>query len=1162
MKTLLSDTIRVSKPALLAKLAGRSYAAIEASAGTGKTYTIENLFIHLLLSDETAAIENLLVVTFTEKATGELRTRLREKIQALLSANQSDSGSEYYWEIGPKERARLERALFSFDSAAIHTIHGFCQRVLKEFAFHNGQLLEQNQIDGNAAFARTFRHMLRDTFSVDEAYAPLLQSFLCNDTLENLESVLNEAMRLGGEIVPAWDLQAIAGAIANLGKACEPKALVADCKGAKRTLRNVERVFNALAEFENSKDITAFTLVIEGLEKDLTIPKKACDSTRAFLEQIENWGSIAPGPRSRLVQLMLPSIRKRLDEEKRRQGAYDYQDMIERVHASLAGEHGEALAQGLRRQYRAAIVDEFQDTDRRQWEIFRTVFYNGGANGLYVVGDPKQAIYGFRGADVQTYNAAAGKLAGTDGLLRLDANYRSTQPLIDAYNLLLEDTREPNAGDNPNEFFSGFNRYPQKVACGKPKLHCVDGKGNPVHPVRLLQIESAETQLVKLGPLREALGRRIAAAIAQLLTPAGAVHLIDGEGKPAENNRIHAGDMYVLTETTKQGVEMAGYLRDAGVPYAFYKQDGLFQTAEAADVSDVLAAIENPGDTALRLKAWATPFFAVAWKDLPGYSSATPGHPFYDRLLMWKAMADREDFGRLFTSLIDDSGVVQRALFSNGSERESTNYRHLCEILLEAATQSRGTLRDIRRKLDNYISGDAKPESEDGNVQRIESERAAVQIMTLHKSKGLQAGAVFLFALAAANNKSKVKVFHDAAGRRCLWIGSSASPYAKAILDEEIEERQRLIYVGVTRAEGILGLPYVGAASAGKLKAAGYGALNNRISVLAAENRLTGAFAWDTFQSAPTVPSASGKAAKPIDWKPSPVPPAPPDPNFDQLRREHAAWRVTSYSQIKRQDSGHAFFDDEEKAESPVGPSAVTPGPGELRGGIDTGIYLHALLENVDPQSLRGKTLAQWSADPQVLAMVTANMRRHRIAADFLDHSLRLVYRTMTHPLVGTKPFPGVAALPLRRELEFVYPIPETFHPPLGSVPPATEGAAPFAVGRGYLRGFIDALFEHNGKIYVTDWKSDLLPAYDDAAMNNRVENMYRIQLAVYTLAAVKMLHLHSPAEYDERFGGVLYVFLRGLNDTVPQEGVYFRRPSWDDVLKMEQQLLRFEHEL
>jgi exodeoxyribonuclease V beta subunit len=1087
---------RYEKPEALARIPPDSHAVIEASAGTGKTYALEHLVVELLLVRK-VPIEQILAVTFTDKAARELTDRVRSKLEELLRGGWREAPASvpdgHCWTIDAEARRLLEQALFSFDMASISTIHAFCQRVLTDHAFTHGRLFEQTAIPPLSAFSEAFRAALREDFPRDARLSPWLDLWLRRGRIESLEDLLLECNKAGGRIRPELPENALAEAAVAFGAG---------------------------------------------------LPVRTPGGAPVKLEAV-------------VAGLFLPVVLARTHARKALTGEYDYDDMLAFVAESLDGPGSGELVSVLRRRYRCALIDEFQDTDVLQWKIFRKIFFeSGGANPLFLIGDPKQAIYAFRGADVETYLAARREILNAGGVLvPLTANYRSTPALIAATNRILEQSaREP--------FFTGAIEYDAPVTAARD-FTAVDGAGRPAPPIRLLRPVSAGT--LRAERLRAVLAEHIAREIRALLDPSNPALALSESGRAVP---LLARNIFVLTRTKDEGYTVGERLRAAGIPHVYFKQEGLFQTDEAEDISHVLQAVEEPQDRSRRFRAWLTPFFGLTLSDLEGSGDLPGNHPLMQRLLDWKVLADAKDYARLFAQIVEESGLVRRELFLKESERALTNYLHVFELLLEEAGRSKSTLEDLNRSLSRYIREEILPEGQDGNVQRLESEKDAVQIMTIHKAKGLEAAVVFVFGgfFGQGSTERKVRTYHEGA-RRVAYVGSEAPRDIKDAVNKEArEEDQRLLYVALTRAQARVYLPYFAGA---KVAISGpYMPMSKALTrVLAAptDPKLHELFSIEDI---------------PYDLpKPGPTPPAPDlarwhppeafleerdlSPSFRKLRDRHAGFVVESYTGLKR-GAGYQAPEDalEDAADEAAAFLPEAGAPEELPGGRASGVFLHKILEEIPFEGLAaGAPFSRWAEDATVAALFEKARRRYGREARHLEHSRRLIHTALTAPLLlpnGDRIAGLARAKRTLREVEFLYPIPEKGHPRLSSAIASGAGLERFRIERGFIKGFVDLLFEHEGLTYFLDWKSDSLPRWDADFLAAHVGRNYRLQAKLYGLALVKMLGVHDRAGCEKRFGGFLYCFLRGMRAPGSGvEGVYARRPDWTEIEAWEEELLR-----
>jgi exodeoxyribonuclease V beta subunit len=1147
------------RPAILDRIFGGGHKVIDASAGTGKTFTIEQIVIELLRTGA-AQLDQILIVTFTEKATAELRTRIRATIEDVLSGQNS----------ADVER-RLNDALASFHSAPIHTIHSFCRRMLTELAFDSGVRFGLDLASGRLQFHEALRAELRERLKSDVRVKRLIGEWLSDEggTADKLEELLWQVhsqryLRIAGhslnqkaltDLANVFDAKVLVGAyqLAAITDEARIDAIAAT--------RELELIIN---QAKKSSALLAESLCHFEFDRICSPPKtgkrigkrkfpdELPQEAQTIIKTAERTGATLD-IEQRIVDELLFAVVNRMDARKRERGTLDYEDMLKWLADALDGPRGKSLAVTLRERYRVTLIDEFQDTDELQWKIFRQVFVEGGeSNRIYVIGDPKQAIYGFRGADVHAYLEACKQLSESGATtVHLRENFRSTSDMIDACNLIFDQGAA-------KPLFNGDIIYSHPVTCGHPALRAIATNGQPIAPVTLLKFQPRNDRYKFSRRMREAIGTRIAHEIHRIiLEPEHAIEICD-EGK--EPRRISAKDIYVLTRTNRDSAEISKYLRQAGVPYAFYKQDGLFQTREAAHILDLLRGIDEPGRRSHRFKAWATPFFAVDYGDLGRLDDARNSQRMLDLLFEWRALAEGERFADLFDALLHQSGLVERLLLLSDSRRELTNYEHIFEILTQQASPHGISLAEIIGRLDSFIFQRATPPGDDSNVQRVEGDRDAVQIMTIHKSKGLEADVVALYGgFFASTQPDPVSIYHSGNERR-LVIGKSARDMAKlAIANEKAEENQRLLYVALTRARAKLILPFVPSDTLTLDLRGSYKQLNDRLRTLDREARLKTLFETETVVvPAPTdltVTAGNVKTALDenalCDWLESTSQTVGITGELADLSDKHRGLIIESYTSLQAADP--------EDFKTSVDAIDARADNIDLPGGRHVGIFLHEAIEKLDFESFGTAPDRQsWMARDDVRGLFASAMRRHGVDDQrWLDRGREIIFNTLTSrvTLGATVLDGGLCRLNGIREMEFAYPIPERHHTLLGDGP---VGA--WTVGRGYIKGFIDFVFQRDKLMYFADWKGDLLPSYEPAAVAQHVDRHYRLQARIYSVGVVRLLAIHNERDYDSRFGGLLYVFLRGVSPSGGGKGgLYFARPSWKEIVTYESELMNRE---
>ncbi|MCG8425371.1 MAG: UvrD-helicase domain-containing protein [Proteobacteria bacterium] len=1215
--------IRYAVPLALTRLERDRHHVVEASAGTGKTYLIEHRVVDLLLTTETA-IEQILVVTFTERATAELRFRIRRLIEAVSSACDHSAGpDEPHWLIDQAARRTLRDALMSFDRAAIYTIHAFCQRVLTENAFANRRLFVQTQVATEEAFAQAFKAALRETFARQEPQRSYLAAWLRSGRdVDALENLLYRCASQRGRLVPQHDDGAITELLdraASQLPGCGPgphlpideSSLAGALKNAgvhpssvKAVIRRLKCLGELLNRWTEHREIPTFLADVEAEDKALRA------KVRILPYLAEKLGAAQPttlGPSNieilalrslaielertvvplaaAIAQMFLPEVTRRMEEEKSRRGYFDFHDMLSLVWDSLRSDSADGLITRLRGRYRHALIDEFQDTDELQWKIFRRLYLDtdieagaeAGAesdadatpivrNRLCIIGDPKQAIYGFRGADVYTYLEARKHVRDVGGrVTNLIDNYRSTDALVRAYNTIFEERFGMG-------FFTGDIRYDHPVRAAT-QLEARTAGGQSIAPICLFHVKPPERGKLRADSVRATLLRRIAAEIRSILyDPDAAIHV----GTPDELTPVEAGDIFILTRTVGESNEVAACLRQAAIPCAIYKQEGLFQSREAKEVRDLLSGIVEPRSRSARFQAWTTRFFGVTLSDLPHLSALPETHSLIARLFEWKTLADKLAYEELFARIIDDSGVIERELFLDTSERSLTNFLHLFEILLEEVMRSRCTLHELVQRLNRWIADTADLHTDDRNVQRLESEKSAVQIMTIHRSKGLEARVVFVYGGLGSYPGDEVQVYHDG-GERLVHVGYAGSGVERLVGREVESEDQRLLYVALTRAAARLYLPYV---DPDDYRARGsYGRLLGRLETIvralrSGDEALSHLFAIDSVSGSFTQPAgASDQRAAMEEWEPpGTLLQNEEEQNAcsDEARSRRAGFVVTSYTRMKSHGSTRVPLTAVDFKADIAHTSARLP-ENQLPGGAQSGVFLHNVLEHIDFASAAdGISFDEWRVRPEILGLFRRAMLRHNRDPQHLLYSQGVIFNCLTTPIaLGRKTLPNLASrFRIMREVEFLYPIPTSAATRaelgLGQPDDATASIAArlgdsIRLERGYVKGFIDLVFEFQGRVYAVDWKSDILPEYSGKTLARHVFHEYQVQTELYCLALSKTLELKTDYQHRKRFGGLLYCFIRGVGSSATsdgrQAGVYYIRPNFAKLSELERAL-------
>jgi exodeoxyribonuclease V beta subunit len=1102
----MSETWYYRKPDAITELPADEHAVIEASAGTGKTYTLEHLVVDRIVAG--VPIDAILVVTFTRRATSDMLGRIRRKLQQFaqgddaLEALGDDAPESAYWSIGPDEQQRLQRAVTNFDRAQIFTIHSFCQRVLEDYPFDNRHLFDGEHVDEEWFFDRCFWEVLRHRFTQGE----------CRPYFE------------------AW-MEATDG--------------------------NVEKLKRRLFE-------------LHGLDAELR-PERA-DFDEASLLEAAAAGELSEKGGYRVRTLVLHVFSEVIDEELERrksaEGYFTFDDMLDRVWQTLDEEadgDDRSMTAALRERYRYAIVDEFQDTDPTQWKIFERLFVEGsGDHTLYIIGDPKQSIYGFRGADVYTYLDAREQLTeGRDeSVVPLTDNYRSTEELIEGYNALLT------AGDEP--FFTTDRIGYDEVGCGFDEREALrEGKSIPA--VELMEVDQPEeVEDVDRDDLEYSLRTHIADAIDDLLG-GSPLEVSPDPGEDESAVEIGAGDVYVLTRTNGEAHRIGEELEKRGIAHQFYRERGLFQTPEARDILELLRAVADPWDGSLRRRAYLTPFFAVPMGRVLSFDDVATEEGAPRKLLRdWHQIAERHAFERLFDRIVRESGVVRRKLLLDNGERELINYRHIFELLTNEASRAELGLRELVSWLHALVEEEEPYDADEGNVQRVEGDRDAVQIMTIHKSKGLEAEVVFVYGGFGRNTRG-LKVFVDTDGEshdRLAYVSTKMiedDGYEKSDWRNYLDqEGQRLFYVAMTRAKSKLYLSYPNAEcvprsdSWDSWRRGDYAPVLEKLDALAPEIRHGG---WDddVFEIAPveyrrlTAPTESLQWHRLSGWKPPEI----VEMDFDHQvyfkgHREDAP-EMTSFTTIQaRRHSGFRTEEgddlDEVTAGDPQTEPSTDPREWQFPRGTEAGSALHDLLERLEFEHLRGRPYDDWAEHPAVESLIYSTLNNWGFEPDeWREGAQQLIWRALRTPidLPGDgDPIPLCELERTAREVEFYLPIPEGYTSPEG------EGLRAARADAGFVEGSIDFAFEYDDRIYIADWKSNAVEeGYAPSTLHDIVSRKYPMQAILYTMATMELMDVDSRETFESRFGGCFYFFFRGMDPSSDGDaGICYLPPNWEQM--------------
>ncbi|SER28650.1 exodeoxyribonuclease V subunit beta [Giesbergeria anulus] len=1189
---------------------------IEASAGTGKTWTIAALYLRLVLGHggpngftQPLRPADILVMTFTRAATRELSDRIRSRLLEAARCFRGETlvpeGDDFLADLlaaypdGPARSSaawRLASAAEGMDDAAIHTIDAWCQRMLREHAFDSGCPFDE-ELDADESALQTaavqdywrqncYRlpsDLLDAVLQVWPSVNALLQDMRslsaqelpteagAGSLAENLQRQLDQRHEAIAHLKSGWveRAQALQDWLDNQ---TAPKV----CPWDRRKLApgNYTKWLAGLSAWAQSPDSDALDWtdaarhrlspagVLEARKADapsITLPQD-------FQALADLWAALDALP-SVAVALRLHAgaqVQTRMAQLKRQVASFGFADMLQRLNQALAGANGVRLRERIITQYPVALVDEFQDTSPQQYQLFAQLYHpanNDPHTALLLIGDPKQSIYGFRGADIYSYLAARQATAGRHYVL--GTNYRSTQAVVEAVNhLFAQAEQRPGAGaflfrhattpNNPLPFVAvqaqGRAEQFQDTHGSVPALalhHDLELRNAHEHR-RLFAVLCAERIV---GWLNDA--------------QAGFVTL----GQPLQ--RLRPADIAVLVRNRIEAEAVRRELRRRGVASVYLSdKNSVFDSDEAGDLLHWLQAVAAPLDVRRLRAGLATGTIGLSLHALAQLASDEEAlDQRTEQLRGLHHVWQTQGVLTMLHQTLHELDLPARWLAQTGGERRLTNFLHLAELLQDASAELKGEqalIRWLAEQLDSQRSGSEE------QIVRLESDADLVKVVTIHKSKGLEYPVVCLpfansFKAVERKGTSFVPLTDEATGQRHLHLDLTDAVLAQAD-HERLREDMRLLYVALTRARHALWLGF--AASKDPHSSQKCMAHRSALGVLLGGDQAREAADW----AGPLQALAQGQTALALhavvchDVRALPCTrlhahsnPAPLLPAQTYRADFDRRWNVGSFSQLVRGASAVASLGavlplprpaDDERLEV-VAPTPRLPAPAsttdevavwhQFTRGPVVGNFLHDQLE--------------WLAREQ-FALATQptlaeRLRQRCERAGYTDEADAVV-QWLSAAVQTVLPGVGVALDALEHtlpEMEFWLPTQQLPAVQVDALcqhylwPGQERALLPERTLHGMLMGFADLVFEQDGRYWVLDYKSNYLgpdaSAYHAEALQRAMlTHRYDVQAALYLLALHRLLRQRLGSQYEpaQHLGGALYLFLRGIDG--PQAGV------------------------
>ncbi|MBU4610789.1 exodeoxyribonuclease V subunit beta [Achromobacter sp. GG226] len=1215
---------------------------IEASAGTGKTFTIAMLYVRLVLGHggENAHARPLtppeiLVVTFTEAATQELRERIRKNLAGAATLFRIDPDLPEFKDDArdplhqirnsypPSQWAACARKLALaaewMDEAAVSTIHGWCHRMLREHAFDSDSLFTQKlETDTTDLLAEVARDYWRSfMLALPEAAVEEVRRWW-----QDPAALLAEARRLAAHVA---DLPAVTAPALAISEAAAERTRV--LSALKATWRDLVEDLQTLC------DGAVAAKQVDGRKLQARYYQPWCQTLRDWVEDAglvrpdlkTGWARLTPtgfaeiwkdgtppdhpalqGIADLAVALDgLPDARQdvlrhaacwiteRFDAEQARRAQMGFDDLLARLHDALHGANGERLADIIRRQFPVALIDEFQDTDPVQYRIFDAVYRVADpvpGTALVLIGDPKQAIYAFRGADIFTYLGARRAVDGR--LYTLGRNFRSTPDMVGAANRLFDAAESRSTGRGAFLFRAGTGNpvpfLPAESANRLKHVLRIDGAA----PDTALTVWWADAPadgkpLAKTAYLAQ-MAAASAAEIVRLLNlgrqgKATIAPMHDGMPDETKVKPLGPGHIAVLVNNRREADAVREALAARAVRSVYLSdKDSVLQSPQAVEIQLWLLACAEPDDPRRLRAALATATLDLGWDVLDGLNRDELA--WEARVMQFRGYREcwrRQGVLPMLRRLLHDFDVPGRLLGEarpgiNG-ERVLTDILHLAELLQQASALIDGEHALIRHLAEQRADAERGNGGSDARQIRLESDADIVQVVTVHKSKGLEYPLVFLPFAAACRpidpGDDPPWVWHDDTGRARLALTASDEVIARADA-ERLGEDVRKLYVALTRAQFCT---WMGVAPLADLHRSAVGYLLG-IDAMPAPGTL-GECLREAYADASGVAIAPLPPADTTRLLPAAAPEAS-GPARRPVRSVRETWWVASYSALaSREEDGTQVAEtatedvlrellaspdtdtledeDAQNAEKDA-PARAAVSQGVLHTfprGAHAGTFLHDLLEWAAAEGFE-----RIAAHPERVRDTVARRCQLRGWEAFVEPLTTWLLGLMDTPL-ALPTHAGAAVAPVRlsaltetvAEMEFwlsATQVPAEAIDRLVTRHTLGGAARPALMPRqlnGMLKGFIDLVFAHEGRYYVADYKSNWLgeddAAYAREAMARAVlEARYDLQYVLYTFALHRLLKSRlADYDYDEHVGGAVYVFLRGT--LAPGQGLHVEKP-------------------
>lgn len=1090
---------------------------IEASAGTGKTYSIAILVLRVLM-ETNIKIKELLLVTFTDAAVAELDERVRKFLRTAYRYAEQQTKIEDKTISEMVDLAisqtnkedvlqKLHDALVFLDEVQITTIHGFCNYTQKQFAFETDQLFD--------------KELLADeSLLIDEAIHQFWRTEITGLPVEYLK-VLFES-KFGREEIQRSVKNSLNGFV---------------FKGEQKDLNEVFTNLQSQLKTQEEKNEAACGFVSEledvvdqlgrskaGYKKLMPTPEefvlKFCGAIKeekdfvdlfptefiALGEELvgleESINLLRLGLKGILHHQIIDYVTQKLASIKKQKSLQSYNDMISGLHTAITSEHNERLIKQLKKRYKVVFIDEFQDTDKVQYDIFYEAFGNQKYDELegvypttvFYIGDPKQSIYAFRQANLKTYSMAK----ETSQVFDMDTNFRSVPDYVEAMNVFFE----------PTKGYPFFKDERIKYIPVKPS-----SKWKENQELKIRGIECKPFSFVGFGyqKAKEAYAN-ITYQVLELLK----------DGKIADR-KIVPNDIGILVRTGSQARDIKDKLSEQNIPAIVVDDSQVLKSDEAKSVRYILEAILEQDRSNLN-RVLLTPFTFYSHEELMQLDMAAEISRFAEVVETFK------EFGVYpalitFLELYESADALQFKI-AHKAGRALSNFTQLAEICNQRQLRYNDDLPSLITWLQKEFE---RTEKSSEYEQRLESDRNAVNIVTIHKSKGLDYNVVFTyFPQGGGGHKDTFVQYQNEETAGFEYVFKDFDEEKEALKEtQEAQEMMRLWYVAITRA---VYKSYIYYDDLNKKREADESKIiATHKTLLLDKDQYFEDLGLDVVDMEPYEPEKEllngtlREANKTVKFK--------------------SDWTISSYSSIRKKEEHHVstkvVLDDLEGYEEFVFH--------EMPRGANFGNFMHLIFEQID---FEDKEQIHTFLNDKIGTPFAHKLLTEETISDYEELVHQVVQSVYTDEKGNRFHLSEVTEkLP---EMEFFFDVND-----FNEVELKQQFDKPFSFEynsySGFVNGFVDLIFEKNGRYYILDWKSnhlgDNIEAYNAEAVEQAMTDAnYHLQYFIYTISVCRYLKQINPNfDYDRDFGGVFYVFVRGCR-AGESTGVFYNKPSWESV--------------